>query len=91
MSRPLTKPVDLGPIGGPSLYTGIALEIGEIAMSVSKTHRAARDMREAEAARQTEDLKAACEQIAENAYQAHLQAKHLAGLLARHLNRNPKV
>jgi hypothetical protein len=75
---------------GPDLYTGIALEIGEIAKSVSAAHRAALDMLTAQRERGTLDLKAACEQIDEHAHQAHLQAKHLAGLLARHVNRRPR-
>ena len=76
---------------GPSLFTGMAFSIDEIAKAVTAQLRAAQDMRAAQTIRSQADLKASLEQLAEHANVVHVLAKHGAGIVAKHQARRPRA
>jgi hypothetical protein len=77
---------------GPDFFTGATLSINEICKAAGAIARAARDLRIAQAeANSLADTKAACEQIAEHAHNAHYLAQALAKTVTTLQNRKPRA
>jgi len=76
---------------GPSLFTGIQLEVDEILLCGSKTNAACNALAIAVSSRHEAAVKQAADDIAKIASQQYTLAAHLASVISRHMNRNPRA
>lgn len=75
---------------GPSLFTGIALEVDEIILCRNRINTSATDLRAAMTAQQASSVKQAAEEIAKVAGQMNVMAAHIASVIARLQARRPR-
>lgn len=76
---------------GPELYTGLHLEMDEIALGMNVLQRHARNLRECFDAKQTVSLALAAADIAKVAGQISTLSAHMAKIAGQHINRRPRV
>ena len=76
---------------GPSLFTGIQLEVDEITLCRTKINAGCIALRAAMVARHESGVKQAADEIAKISGQMQTMAAHVASVLARHQARKPRA
>lgn len=76
---------------GPSLFTGIALEVDEIVLGRNVINAKVTALREAMSNRHEAAVKQAAEEIATITGQMQTLSAHLASVIARHQARRPRT
>lgn len=76
---------------GPSLFNGISYEVDEIILGRNVVSEKCAALREAMTARHAANVKQAADDIARISAQMHTLSAHLAGVIARHQARTPKL
>lgn len=76
---------------GPELYTGLALEMDEIALGMNVLNRHARNLRECFDAKQTVSLALAAADIAKVSNQISVLSAHMAKMAGANINRRSRA
>lgn len=76
---------------GPELYTGLALEVEQILLGYNVLTAKVRDFKGAVDFKQDVTVKLLADDLAKVSSQISIMAAHVSSVVARHINRKPRV